>query len=225
MKTKGKKSNLSISRTTLYTQKNNFCMQFFFSKIVCLITKINLRLKKTQNTFRGNFENTLKNFCRRRQKNASHTFSIYGNCMISIFLTKSFSFLFTTIHRILCQNKRNVFRKFNDTILAKCMIFVWLVIFHRHSLWNCMISIFGLWRSTRLCVHDVIVLRVRVCMCLSECVSVSVCLYLRACVCYMSVWVFLCADVSLNVCVCVCVFEHLCVCECIINFKLNLKLF
>ena len=34
-------------------------------------------------------------------------------------------------------------------ILQKCMKFVWLAIFHRLSVWNCMISIFGLWRSTR----------------------------------------------------------------------------
>ena len=75
----------------------------------------------------------------------------YGNCMSSIFfLTKNFSFLFSTFHQNLCQNKRKVLRKFDDTILAKCMKFVWLVFFHRLSLWNCMTSIFGLWRSTRV---------------------------------------------------------------------------
>ena len=41
-------------------------------------------------------------------------------------------------------------KKFNDTILEKCKKFVWLVFFHRLSLWNCMISIFVLWRSTRV---------------------------------------------------------------------------
>ena len=35
-------------------------------------------------------------------------------------------------------------------ILQKCMKFVWLAFFHRLSVWNCMISIFGLWRSTRV---------------------------------------------------------------------------
>ena len=46
----------------------------------------------------------------RHQKNASHTISI--------------SFLFSTIHQNLCQNKRKVLRKIDDTILAKCMKFV-----------------------------------------------------------------------------------------------------
>ena len=120
---------------------------FLFSKNVCLSTKIILRLKKKhKKVFGGQFQ---KYFCRRHQRNTIHTFSIYGNCMTSIFLTKSFPFLISKVHRILCQNKRKVFRKFDDTILAKCMKFVWLVFFHRLSLWNCIISIFGLWRSTR----------------------------------------------------------------------------
>ena len=46
MKRKWKKSNNSITRTTLYTQKIKFCVQNFFSKNVCLNTKISLRLKK-----------------------------------------------------------------------------------------------------------------------------------------------------------------------------------
>ena len=41
--------------------------------------------KKTQKIFRGNF----KNFCRRHQKNASHTVSIYENCMTSAFFQKT----------------------------------------------------------------------------------------------------------------------------------------
>ena len=45
------------------------------------------------------------------------------------FFDKKISFLFSTIHRNLCQNKKKILRKFNDTILAKCMKFVWLVFF------------------------------------------------------------------------------------------------
>ena len=41
-----------------------------------------------------------------------------------------------------------VLQKVDDTILAKCMKFVWLGFFHRFRSWNCMISIFGLWMST-----------------------------------------------------------------------------
>ena len=74
-------------------------------------------VKKTQKNFGSNFKNSLKNFCCRHQKNASHTFSIYMEIVwLAFFLTKNFSFLFSTIHRILSQNKRKVFRKFDDTI-------------------------------------------------------------------------------------------------------------
>ena len=93
---KKKKSNISISRITLYTQKIKFCMIFFFKK--CLLEYENqFAVKKiTQKNFGRNFKNTLKNFCRRHQKNASHTFSIYGNCMISVFFDKKL-FLFSLL--------------------------------------------------------------------------------------------------------------------------------
>ena len=65
-------------------------MQNFFSKNVCLNTKISLRLKKKTIKFLGAiFKNTLKNFCRRHQKNASHTISIYGNCLTSVFFSEN----------------------------------------------------------------------------------------------------------------------------------------
>ena len=70
-KEKRKKVNISISRTCLNK--------------ACLNTKINLRLKKHKKNFGGNFKNTLKIFCRRHQKNASRTITIYGNCMTSVF--------------------------------------------------------------------------------------------------------------------------------------------
>ena len=104
-----------------YTQKklNYACNQFAVEKkFLGVVSRKNIG---------GSFKNTLKIFCRRHQKIASHTFSIYGNSMIRIFLTKFFFF----IYRILLQNKRKNFRKFDDTILAKCMKFVWLVFFHK----------------------------------------------------------------------------------------------
>ena len=53
-----------------YTHKKLDCAsKFFFSKKVCLNTKISLRLKKKKKkNFGGNFKNTLKIFCRRHQK-------------------------------------------------------------------------------------------------------------------------------------------------------------
>ena len=44
--------------------------------------------KKKQKNVVPNFQNNLKNFLCRHQKNASHTISINGNCMISIFFKK-----------------------------------------------------------------------------------------------------------------------------------------
>ena len=83
------KANFIASRTTLCTQNIKFCMQIFFSKNVCLRTTIDLRLKKkNEKIFGPNFQNYLKNFLCRHQKNASHTISIYGNCMMSIFFKK-----------------------------------------------------------------------------------------------------------------------------------------
>ena len=62
---------------------------FFFKK--CLFEYENQFAveKKPSKIFGGNFKNTLKNFCRRHQKNASHTISIYGNCMTSVFFQKT----------------------------------------------------------------------------------------------------------------------------------------
>ena len=148
---KEKKSNISFTRTTLYIKKKKFFQaKFFFRKMFVWVRKSICGWNKYKKNFGGNLKKNLKNFCRRHQKKASHAFSISGNFMFSIFLTKKFFFLCSTIDRILCPNKRKVFWKFDDTILAKCMNFVWLVFFHRLSLHYCMISIFGPWRSTRV---------------------------------------------------------------------------
>ena len=73
-----------------YTHKKlNFACKIFFSKNVCLITKIDLRLKKNTTNFWGQFQKYLEKFCRRHQKNASHTISINGNCMTSVFFSEN----------------------------------------------------------------------------------------------------------------------------------------
>ena len=47
----------------------------------------NFFFKKSLFEYENQFavEKNTKNFCRRHQKNASHTISIYGNCMTSVF--------------------------------------------------------------------------------------------------------------------------------------------
>ena len=72
--------------------------------------------------------------------------------MISIFVKKKNVFLFYLVRYTNYYAKtKKILRNFDYTILAKCMEFVRLVFFHKFSLWNCMIGIFGLWRSTWLC--------------------------------------------------------------------------
>ena len=47
-------------------------------------------------------------------------------------------------HRIFCQSKKKI-RFYHLSKIYEINMYV----FHRLSLWNCSISIFGLWRSTR----------------------------------------------------------------------------
>ena len=78
---KGNKNPKLVYPGLRYTHKKlNFACKFFFSKNVCLNTKINLRLKKHKKIFGGNCKITFKNFCRRHQ---------YGNCMTSVFFSEN----------------------------------------------------------------------------------------------------------------------------------------
>ena len=99
-------------------------MQKLFSKNVCLSTKINLRLKKTQKVFGGSFKNVFISFVFAIKKLLVIHFPYMEIVWLAFFLTKCFCFLLSTIHRTYCQNKRKVVRKFNDTILAQRMKFV-----------------------------------------------------------------------------------------------------
>ena len=60
-----------------------------FLENVCLSTKFNLRLKKN-----GVNSILLQKNANRHQKNANHTFFIYGNCMITIFFSRNRNFVF-----------------------------------------------------------------------------------------------------------------------------------
>ena len=59
-----------------------------FLENVCLRTKVSLRLKKKNKKVFGAISSLLGKFFVSPSKNASHTISIYGNCMISIFSKK-----------------------------------------------------------------------------------------------------------------------------------------
>ena len=69
----------------MHTKKNFLDAKKNFEK--CLFAlEIRFAVEKKNKRFLG--QNYLKNFLCRHQKNASHTISIYGNCMISIFFKK-----------------------------------------------------------------------------------------------------------------------------------------
>ena len=86
----------------------------------------------------------------RHQKNASHTISIYGNCMISIFFKKRKPQFFITRLFYKNQTATEMSLYLFSTIFRNCMKIVWQACSHTLDVWNCMISIFGVWRSTRV---------------------------------------------------------------------------
>ena len=133
-----------------YAKKTKFCSAKKIGN-VCLSTKFVLRLKK-----RTIFLKVLKLFKKTLLWLSKKMLNIqfpYGNCIFSIFLYKKVIwFIYVEFwDKVISQNK--TIWKFVDTILEKSVKFVWVVFFHRLSLWNCMISVFGLWRSTRALVR------------------------------------------------------------------------
>ena len=79
---------LSYPGLSYANKKLNFaCKKNFFGKSL-FACKIRFAVEKKKKKLWGNFQNYLKkNFCV-AIKNASHTISIYGNCMESIFFKK-----------------------------------------------------------------------------------------------------------------------------------------
>ena len=76
-----------------YAHENLDFACIFFGKFL-FEHKIRFAVEKTKN-FSGQFQRTI--LCR-YQKNASHTVSIYGNCMISIFFKKqNLGFVITSL--------------------------------------------------------------------------------------------------------------------------------
>ena len=83
------------------------------------------------------------NFSRSAQKVISGFFSFFKICLQCNFLDK--------VGFILCfRDYLNfIWMAWKKSVSDCTMKIVWLVFFHRLRLWNCMISIFDLWRSTR----------------------------------------------------------------------------
>ena len=65
--------------------KTKFCMQKIFFEKCLFAYEIRFAVENKNKKFWAKFSKLLKKFLCRHQKNASHTISIYRNCMISIF--------------------------------------------------------------------------------------------------------------------------------------------
>ena len=133
-------------------QKENFEKCLFAYEIRFAVEK------KTKKFFGPNFQNYLKNFLCRHQKNASHTIPIYGNCMISIFFKKTRTSVFITRLFYKNQTSAEISLYQFSTIFRNCMKIVCQAFFHTLDVWNCMITIFGVWRSTRESGHISVIL-------------------------------------------------------------------
>ena len=110
IKRKGKKSNVSISRTNLYSQKNKFCMQFFSKNVFFEYEKHFAVEKKHKKKIGGNFKNVLKKIVVAIKRMLVIQFPYMETVWLAFFLTKRFSFSFRRIHKNLCQNKKKVLR-------------------------------------------------------------------------------------------------------------------
>ena len=75
--------------------------------------------------------------------NANHTITIYGE-----FFYEETNFDTKTTKKYFWNSIKLILQKF--------MKIVWLAFFQRLSVWNCMISMFGLWRSTRVCILSIV---------------------------------------------------------------------
>ena len=78
MKRKGK-NPACVSRTTLCTQKNNFCIQKFFLEKNFYPYNIRFAFEKTKENIPGRLHNYLEKVFVSASKKAIHTISIYGN--------------------------------------------------------------------------------------------------------------------------------------------------
>ena len=93
-------------------------------------------------------------------KNANHTVSIYGNGMESIFFKKINlnQFFLSPVCSTVLKKPQKWFNFFS-IVFRKCMkivdkhflhtLDVWICMARIFVAWNCLISIFGVWRSTR----------------------------------------------------------------------------
>ena len=136
-----------VSRTTLCTPETNFCMQNL--KKNCSLEWKNCFATGKKN-FLGQFRYYLEEFLLSPSKKMPviefpHLEIIW---LAFFFDKKCFLFYLWWYTKFNAKQEKTLW-KFDDLVLAKCMKLVWLIIFHRLCLWNCMISIFCLWRSNR----------------------------------------------------------------------------
>ena len=120
-------------------------------KNVCLRTTFDLRLNKKTNKkiFGANLKLLGKIFVSSSKKCQSCIFNIWEMYDKHFFSkNENLGFLSPDCFIWIKQPQKLVHTFW--TIFRNCMKIVWQAFFHTLDLWNCMISIFGVWRSTQV---------------------------------------------------------------------------
>ena len=137
---KRKKGKIIVSRTTLCTQKIKFCMpKIFFRKKFVYVQNSTWAWKKKQKNFWGKFSKLL-----------GRIFVSYMEIVWQAFFSKKIE------NPFFCHQAVQLFSKSRRNGLIFFLLFfeyVWKLydkhFLHKLDVWNCMISIFGEWGSTR----------------------------------------------------------------------------
>ena len=141
-----KKANIIVSRTTLCTQKIKFCMQinFFGKRLFGYKFRFAVE-KKTKKIFGSKFQNYLENLRVAIKKMPIIQFPYMGIKRSAFFFKKRKPRFLSPD----CFERIKQPQKLVNIFFRNCMKIVWQAFFHTLDVWNCMISIFAVWRSTR----------------------------------------------------------------------------
>ena len=126
------------------------CKKKYFEKRL-FDTKLDFHLIKKTKHFWGNFKNTWKSYCFAIKKMLFIQFPYMEIVWEAFFQKKNkISVLSSPDLFIRIKHPQKLVKIFFSTIFRNCMKTIWQAFFYTFDVWNFMISIFGLWRSTRV---------------------------------------------------------------------------
>ena len=130
--------------------------KFCFRKMFVCVRKSICDWKKNQKNFWAKFSKLLeKFFVSPSKKCQSYNFHIWELYDKHFFQKRKTSVFYHQIVLLESYSHRNEFIPvLVSTIFRNCMKIVWQAFSLRLVVWNCMISIFGVWRSTREATHN-----------------------------------------------------------------------